>query len=52
MIVNMVTESILGMMENSTKAGGKMANSTVKEFIEKTVEIEGASGRMVKESNG
>jgi len=52
MTESMVMESTPGMMESNTRAGGKMANNTEKVFIEKTVEIEGASGKMAKESNG
>jgi hypothetical protein len=39
-------------MENNMKAGGRMENSTAKEFIEKTDAIDVVSGKMERELNG
>lgn len=45
-------EYIPGMMASNMKDGGRMGNNMVKEFIEKTEEIDVESGKMEKELNG
>ena len=52
MTASMDMESILGMMESSMRAGGRMASSTEKEFTERMAATEKESGKTARESSG